>query len=261
MELKDYEILLKLLGSFDLEGLNLAHIYDALDLIAQAYQVNDIVALFEDRSHKTHFFRLNHLVPDTEVVFKLLQEKKIGLYALTESDYRALGEPIYKMLSLMLDCIHNRHDASHDPLTQLANRRTFDEYLKQFASQASRYDWMFSLVLLDIDNFKELNDTHGHAYGDEVLKQLSGELKSILRAGDIACRIGGDEFAVILANASKEGATQVVKRIRENLLGLNNKIEISVGLSCAPTDGCEPEILFALADSRLYENKTQKVGK
>lgn len=92
-----------------------------------------------------------------------------------------------------------------------------------------------------------------------LLKELATEIKSILRAGDVACRSGGDEFGLIVANATPDGARQVIKRIRENLFKKDNRIEISAGIASAPKDSCEPEILFALADSRLYEDKTQKV--
>lgn len=113
-------------------------------------------------------FRSKRLEVEPDIGQKLLSSDSGGIFIRSNGEYVQAFDPYYKLLSLVFYCVCNRHDASHDPLTGLANRRSFDEFLKQFSFQALRYDWIFSLIILDVDNFKELNDTKGHAFGDLI---------------------------------------------------------------------------------------------
>jgi diguanylate cyclase (GGDEF)-like protein len=141
--------------------------------------------------------------------------------------------------------------ADHDPLTRLLNRRAFVERLDGEVARAARYGHSFGLVLCDLDDFKELNDRFGHAAGDEALQRFGRTLQSALRKGDEAFRIGGDEFALLLAEASDADAREVVRRVSAPLKDLR----ASFGVASCPEDARDPQTLFRLADAALYEAK------
>jgi diguanylate cyclase (GGDEF)-like protein len=152
--------------------------------------------------------------------------------------------------------------ADHDPLTRLLNRRAFVTRLEGEVARVVRYDRSFGLVVADLDHFKQLNDRFGHASGDEALVAFANVLAESLRKPDDAFRIGGDEFAVLLAEATEEDTRQVVARV-ETLLeklaagGEPWAAELSACFGCAacPEDADDPQTLFRLADEALYEAK------
>jgi diguanylate cyclase (GGDEF)-like protein len=146
--------------------------------------------------------------------------------------------------------------ADHDPLTRLLNRRAFVERLDGEVGRARRYGRSFGLVLCDLDGFKELNDRHGHLAGDEALQRFGQTLVSAIRKGDEAFRIGGDEFALMLAEASEEDAREVVDRINGQLEGLG----ASFGVASCPRHAQDAQTLFRLADEALYEAKRNGSG-
>lgn len=116
-------------------------------------------------------------------------------------------------LPLWLAFLSINEQATRDWLTSLRNRRYFEETLTDHIEAASRYGRKLSLVLFDIDDFKKINDTHGHETGDAVLKRFAALLKDSARKADIVCRYGGDEFAVILPETGKADAEKFVERI------------------------------------------------
>src|SRR4051794_4747571 len=142
--------------------------------------------------------------------------------------------------------------AEHDPLTRLYNRRAFSERLDLESARAARYGSPMSLVLCDLNGFKALNDTHGHAAGDAALEQIGTVLRRGLRRADAAYRIGGDEFALILPETSADDAAGVAGRVSTamtaaftgNMAGLG----ASFGVAVCPADGTTPEALFRAAD-------------
>jgi diguanylate cyclase (GGDEF)-like protein len=152
--------------------------------------------------------------------------------------------------------------ADHDPLTRLLNRRAFVTRLEGEVARARRYSRSFGLVFADLDDFKQLNDRHGHAVGDEALVAFATVLAESLRKPDDAFRIGGDEFAVILAEATEEDAKRVVDRVRTLLDGLAADgrpwlAELSASFGCAscPEDADDAQTLFRLADEAQYDAK------
>lgn len=145
--------------------------------------------------------------------------------------------------------------ARTDPLTGLQNRLAFDEVLDREARLAQRGGVSFALALLDVDHFKVINDTQGHASGDEVLRALGVALRARLRATDDAFRIGGDELAVILRACSGEDAAEVMRAASELLAGLSPGVSVSVGVAEAPAGGAQPDAIFAAADEALYRAK------
>lgn len=139
--------------------------------------------------------------------------------------------------------------AVRDPLTGLYNRRFFDEMLAQTAETARRYGRDLSLILFDLDHLKELNDTCGHQAGDQALKTFARLLTQTARKADIACRIGGDEFAVILPETGRSEARIFLDRLFKNL----NTPSASAGIAALPA-----EDLFAAADAQLLRAKADK---
>jgi diguanylate cyclase (GGDEF)-like protein len=116
-------------------------------------------------------------------------------------------------VALWLAVLSLSEQATRDWLTGLYNRRYFEETLADHISAANRYDRDLSLVLFDIDQFKQINDSSGHTAGDTVLSSFAGILKSTARAADIICRFGGDEFAVLLPETSASNAWKFAERV------------------------------------------------
>jgi diguanylate cyclase (GGDEF)-like protein len=151
-----------------------------------------------------------------------------------------------------------RYLADHDPLTGLGNRRAFMDLLEAETARAARYDSRFTLALCDIDAFKELNDVHGHPAGDEALRRTARVMESSVRRSDGAFRIGGDEFALVLVEASTEATREIVDRI-ETSLGTPERagepiIRVSVGaISSDEAEGAEA--LLRRADEAMYQVK------
>lgn len=154
---------------------------------------------------------------------------------------------------------HLEHMASTDGLTGLANHRTFWETLNRELSRARRYGTPLSLVVLEIDKFKRINDSFGHLKGDEALRGIAQVLNRCCRTMDIAARIGGDEFALILPETDKQGAEYVARRVHKAIakyrLDGHHKMTVSIGLAAFPDDGLTPNALFAVADYAMYHIK------
>jgi diguanylate cyclase (GGDEF)-like protein len=152
--------------------------------------------------------------------------------------------------------------ADHDPLTRLLNRRAFVTRLEGEVARAVRYERSFGLVLADLDDFKQLNDRFGHVPGDEALVAFANVLVESLRKPDDAFRIGGDEFAILLAEATDDDARQVVARVEALLEQLADggepwaaDLSASFGCAACPEDANDAQTLFRLADEALYDAK------
>jgi len=146
--------------------------------------------------------------------------------------------------------------ADHDPLTRLLNRRAFVARLEAEVARVNRYEREFSLVLCDVDGFKGVNDSLGHSAGDDALQMFARAITTALRRGDDAFRIGGDEFALLLAEATEEDAREVIGRIRGRLATMR----ASFGVATCPTDAADAQTLFRLADEALYHAKRSGSG-
>lgn len=148
-----------------------------------------------------------------------------------------------------------------DPLTELFNRRYFDERLKQEFRRASRHRRHFSVIIIDVDGFKQSNDLHGHAFGDEILCKASGLFLEVLRDEDTIYRYGGDEFAMILPETPKEGAVELAERLRrafaKNCCDKDKRLNLtlSIGVASYPDDGEQEDELVGAADRRMYHSK------
>lgn len=149
--------------------------------------------------------------------------------------------------------------ATIDDLTQLLNHGSFIERLGVELERASRYDETMSFLMLDLDHFKKVNDTHGHLFGDYVLWQTAQLIRSCIRKPDIAGRYGGEEFSVIILNADKQTSHSTAERIRSSISeflfkneGNEIQISVSIGISEYPTDGSDFNALIRCADDAMY---------
>ncbi|RKX53844.1 MAG: hypothetical protein DRP30_03635 [Thermotoga sp.] len=153
--------------------------------------------------------------------------------------------------------------ARYDELTGLYNRNHFNELLSLEMKKALRYGREISLVLLDLDNFKELNDNHGHQFGDEVLKIFADKLRRNFREIDILGRYGGDEFTIAIVESGYDDSRKRVEEFRKKLNpidvnGFKVNLNFSFGIAQFPTDGKNLDELIRIADERLYMDKRKK---
>ncbi|MDK2953608.1 MAG: hypothetical protein PWQ27_991 [Kosmotoga sp.] len=154
--------------------------------------------------------------------------------------------------------------SEHDPLTDLPNRRLFAERVKQYIALAKRRKSPLSILYLDLNHFKEVNDTFGHDVGDLVLRKITKRFKSCLRESDLVARLGGDEFVFALPDTDAENAAKVAKRIIEaiekpiNIKGKSVKISGSIGVAVFPDDGENIDQLLKHADMNMYRDKRLK---
>ncbi len=153
--------------------------------------------------------------------------------------------------------------AARDPLTGLYNQRIFWELFDYEIERAKRHNYRFSLFIIDLDNFKLINDVYGHNFGDQVLKEIAQVLEKIFRKEDIIARYGGDEFAVILPYTNSQQAENIAKRLVKAFDELSIeapngkiiKVTSSIGIAVFPDHGQDSRDLFILADSMLYRAK------
>ncbi|TFE00792.1 sensor domain-containing diguanylate cyclase [Jeotgalibacillus sp. R-1-5s-1] len=144
-----------------------------------------------------------------------------------------------------------------DPLTNLKNRRFFEDAVQSFIQWADTKKFEFTFVILDIDHFKRVNDQFGHPVGDQVLQELSWKLEQEIREGDVLARLGGEEFVILLANVGPEKAHKVAERIRANVethMWSHTPVTISIGLT-GYQEGDQRKDLFLRADQALYYSK------
>jgi len=152
-----------------------------------------------------------------------------------------------------------------DSLTALPNRRWLDEKLAQTLIEAQRSGEKFAVIMLDINEFKQVNDSFGHSAGDNVLTELANRLSQVVREADFAGRLGGDEFIILARQIeTDEFLTQMVERIRQQLNGTMTltggdvDIRVSIGTGVFPTDGDNADLLLRAADSRMYRDKKRQ---
>lgn len=156
-----------------------------------------------------------------------------------------------------------KKSSRYDSLTDLLNRGAFDEALDQEISRASRHNNDFSLIFFDLDNFKRVNDTHGHQAGDDILKNCAATIKSLKRTEDIAARYGGEELVLLLPDSDKTQAQRFAERIRRRIEemevirdNLPIKITLSGGVASYPIDATTGTDLIKYADEAMYRAKS-----
>ncbi|HIE05366.1 MAG TPA: GGDEF domain-containing protein [bacterium (Candidatus Stahlbacteria)] len=172
---------------------------------------------------------------------------------------------VYAIYSDRLIRLYDRVNALSltDGLTSIYNRRYFSIRIKEEIERAARYSRELSLLLLDIDNFKQYNDRYGHRYGDEILVILAQCLKDRIRGPDFIARYGGDEFAILLPEVGKKKAIQIAERLRSDFedcplqksLKDDGLVTITIGVASFPADATDESSLIERADQALYRAK------
>lgn len=155
-----------------------------------------------------------------------------------------------------------REQAIRDPLTNLFNRRYLEETLDRELSRAARENYPVCIIMIDLDHFKQINDTYGHEAGDLVLKTIAQKLSEQSRRGDFACRYGGEEFVVVMPNVSLTTAYQRAMHFRQLLTSLSVpydydelRVTLSMGIACYPQNGATRDVLLRAADQAMYAAK------
>lgn len=180
---------------------------------------------------------------------------------LTQNGFQvgSLLEMVLLSLALASRLRELRRQSRTDTLTKVPNRRSFDETFPLEFERARRNDGAIALLVIDIDHFKQFNDRHGHARGDEVLKLVAERLRGGVRRGDAVCRFGGEEFTVILPGADSGEALRIAEALRhsvETSASADRSITISVGVACNRDAGiADVDDLFRTADAALYRAK------
>lgn len=210
---------------------------------------NDFRTIFSNRRKTGEIFHEDtHIRPFVET-------NGVTTHFVTTS--RALNEPLQTTL------LRLQREAYHDALTGLPNRSLFIDRLRQSLAWASRRNEKFSLLYIDLDNFKEINDNHGHAAGDAVLRATASSLNASVRNEDTVARLGGDEFALILLNIHRHEdiefvANKILLSLTHGITFENQRIPIraSLGASIYPDDGDNGDSLLKQADSGMYMAKS-----
>lgn len=259
----------------------------SLELSNRLHSTLDLDKLFEiyNQESKTNvlFDSMSYSHPSDAFTFKTGNRKRhscqyrllMGGQNLGEVEFtrsKKFTEPetikIEYLLSSLLNPLHNSLlykqailNSQIDPLTNVNNRTAFDSSLSRELSLAKRHNNDFAMIILDIDKFKNINDSHGHLFGDCVLRDVAGCINKNVRDSDIVFRYGGEEFVILLSNTEEDGAYQLAERIRTSIEKMtckygeiSTKVTVSQGIGCMKKD--EHEVaLFDRADKALYKAK------
>ncbi len=209
----------------------------------------------------------------------LVHERIVGILYLDDFRPRQFDREKLRLLSVLASFaamaisnakLHNRTKlmAITDVLTGLHNHRYFKQVFAQEVGRAKRYQKSLSIILMDVDDFKKYNDSHGHSAGDEVLRTIGDIILKTIRSVDYGFRYGGEEFAVLLPETKLSSALQVAERLRQRieketalaLTGPRSRgVTVSVGVAAFPDNGARPKDLFNTVDGLLY--KAKEFGK
>jgi diguanylate cyclase (GGDEF)-like protein len=198
----------------------------------------------------------------------LVNEQPVTESELVDGDHITLGETILKFISH--SSVEARYHeevyqlATHDALTELYNRRHFVELVDKEIARAVRHARPLVMCIIDVDLFKPVNDQHGHIAGDGVLRQLAALLRGFVRGEDVAARIGGEEFAVLLPESPIDAAVAFAERLREAvaiapflIAGQSHHLTVSIGLAELSPARAERSALMQAADVALYRAKAE----
>ncbi len=195
-----------------------------------------------------------------EVIGAVLARRDHGLTEIETETMRASVVQAAPLLANLRNLALAEFRAGTDALTGLPNQRASHETMQRMAAQATRTRLPLSVLLLDLDRFKQINDVFGHAEGDNVLAAVGVALRSILREGDFCGRFGGEEFVVLLPNTGREGAADVAEKLRAGVEkirvpSVKREITTSIGVATVPDHGDEAATVSRIADRALYAAK------
>ena len=231
-----------------------------LDALSYEHQPSDLRLQFGARGHHSISYSLSHEGEQLgELVFRRNQR-------FSEEEQGNLESLLSTLLFPMRNALLYRaatQSALRDPLTDTGNRIAMDQTLEREIEMSRRHSQPLSLLMLDIDHFKQINDTYGHSAGDEVLKAVAASIKNQLRNVDMVFRFGGEEFLILLSNTSREAAAMVGERLRfaaqaQDYVAEGKMIELTVSIGCSTLlPGESAESLLRRADSALYVAKRE----
>ena len=231
-----------------------------LDALSYQHKSSDLRLEFGHRGHQSISYSLSHEGEHLgELVFRRNQPFSEQEQGYLES---LLASLLYPMRNTLLYRAATQ-SALRDPLTDTGNRIAMDQTLTREIELSRRHLQPLSLLMLDIDHFKQINDTHGHSAGDDVLKAVAASIKNQLRNVDMVFRFGGEEFLILLSNTSREAAALVGERLRnaaqtEEYVADGRSIELTVSLGCSTLlPGESAESLLRRADNELYVAKRE----
>lgn len=254
-------MLLALAGRLLAAPSGIGFVYEALDLVCSVAGLDDAILVLDDTSIGRQVFRRCRRASSKRGgwVETVSAEGAGGLHVVPgEAVSAPVAAYVTSMATSALRMDLLRHDASRDPLTGLLNRRSYEQALEEAVARTRRYGWPFALVVIDLDDFKTVNDEHGHAAGDAALRVIGAEMRGVLRRGDVAARLGGDEFALIVLNVDSPAVLGTVsERLAAALEATPATAEVrfSAGIACYPREAADAEHLQGLADARMYAAK------
>lgn len=263
----------------------LVHIYPTVSGMGTRYPLadkpmvigrdNDCEISISDPSVSRHHVRIQpvvggHCVVDLQSTNgTYINDQPATMSKLKDGDYLRVGNWIFRYLTGG-NVESQYHEEIYrltiiDALTGSHNKRSLDEYLDRELARCARYHRPLSLVLFDIDFFKNINDTYGHLAGDYTLREIANCVKATVRKEELFARYGGEEFALVLPEANSDGALHVAHRLRELIEKLELQFEgksfrVTISLGAATTEGDEaltPDELIRRADEKLYAAKSQ----
>lgn len=215
---------------------------------------------FTDEEAENHWKNIIERMEKTEAKLN----RRISIYAAVvdyfTSEERVFNSPVLVEIKVLRQ---TEQFAMMDGLTNVFNRRYMDLYLRKEINRCNRYNKCFSVMLLDVDDFKKINDTHGHVNGDVVLQAIARVLKETIREEDVLCRYGGEEFLIIMPETDADNAIALYPRIQEKLQEseIYSKYKVTLSAGCANFTAHADNLIDLLrcADISLY--KAKKAGK
>jgi len=231
-------------------------IQHTIDLPNNLHQLNHLVTSFLVSSRKR--IKLNELKQQLAVTEQKLLAAEVEIKKLTRSN-ELYGQKLNRIEKMYKQA---RHFAYHDKLTGLPNRSLLKDRLRQVMARSARQRKQLALLYIDLDKFKEVNDSFGHLAGDELLKQVAERLVTCVRTGDTVCRYGGDEFVVMLTDIeSKTGVAEAVAKMRDRLSmpyqleSRRIQLSVSIGSTIYNAEEQNYENLIRQADLAMYSAK------
>lgn len=232
--------------------------YVRFDSIKYQYDLQDIKLKF---GRNNRFVRSYQLVINEQILGEISFTRRVDFEKRETIEIESLLKGLIYPLRNALMYQQALHDAHKDPLTGISNRAAFNEKIKREIELANRHGSQLSMIVLDIDYFKRINDNFGHFVGDCILKKLTDCTQTCIRGTDMLFRYGGEEFVVLLPNTDDTGAYRLAQRIRRKIEksececdGQKLRLTISAGVSCLGKKENAHD-LFVKADTALYEAK------
>lgn len=266
---EDLAPLRKKIDTLELENLEHFFFYDLMRKLAPLFDKKSLSKVFsEEIKYLGEVESIEYSKPSNGngyLGFSLGEEENVYLKTKSKKIYE-YQNVLGKMLGLCAERI-DLYDkfqqlSIYDPLTETYNRRYFTMRLLEEFSRAQKFSLNISFIMIDIDNFKKINDTYGHLVGDAVLKEIAKTIKENVREIDSVARLGGEEFAIIFPETDKTAAITVAERIRsrvsQKIIRAFDEVlsvTISAGVASFPQNTLYPDVLMEIADKALYQAK------